>query len=166
MQYMKLSEVQREELIAALAGMKKFLREAFGSLPPEETRTPGPRLLLASGTGLAFGRPGVRVRSSHPAAANRTNPHLLDFDGAKIARERNYRALSLAEGLRAFEAAREANLRTLETLSPEAWMRSGTQDGVGSVSLCDMPAFLHQHDQAHMAEIEEWKKFAARSGDA
>ena len=58
------------------------------------------------------------------------------------------------------------NLRTLETLSPEAWMRSGTQDGVGSVSLCDMPAFLHQHDQAHMAEIEEWKKFAARSGDA
>ena len=74
MQYMKLSEVQREELIAALAGMKKFLREAFGSLPPEETRTPGPGLLLASGTGLAFGRPGVRVRSSHPAAANRDKP--------------------------------------------------------------------------------------------
>lgn len=168
MQYMKLSEVQREELMAALAGMKKFLREAFGSLPPEQTRMPGPggsfspveqvwHLADLECEGFA-----LRIRRLQ----TETNPHLLDFDGAKIARERNYRALSLAEGLRAFEAAREANLRTLETLSPEAWMRSGTQEGVGFVSLCDMPTFLHQHDQAHIAEIEEWKKFVARSGDA
>ena len=75
MQYMKLGEVRRQELMEALAGMKHFLRETFGSLAAEETRTPGPG------------------------------------GSAKIALQRNYRALPLSEGLRAFEAAREANLR-------------------------------------------------------
>jgi len=168
MEYMKLSEVQREELMAALAGMKNFLREAFGSLTREEMRTPGPGGAfspveqvwhLADLECEGFGLRIQRLQTE-------TNPHLLDFDGARIARERNYRDRSLAEGVSAFEAAREANLRALETLSPEAWMRSGTQEGVGSVSLCDMPAFLRQHDQAHVAEIEEWKKFVARSRDA
>ena len=168
MQYMKLGETQRQELMRALAGMKNFLREAFGSLTPAETRTPGPVgsfspveqvWHLADLEREGFGVRIQRLRTE-------TNPHLPDFDGAKLAQERNYRALSLAEGLLAFEAAREANLRTLETLSPEAWSRSGTQEGVGSVSLCDMPTFLHQHDQAHVAEIEEWKKFVARSADA
>lgn len=168
MQYMKLGETQRQEVMGALAGMKNFLREAFASLTPVETRTPGPVGAfspveqvwhLADLEREGF---GVRIRRLRLE----TNPFLPDFDGAKIAQERNYRALSLAEGLLAFEAAREANLRTLETLSSEEWLRSGTQEGVGSVSLCDMPALLHQHDQAHVAEIEEWRKFVARSADA
>jgi len=25
-----------------------------------------------------------------------------------------------------------------------------------------MPAFMHQHDQAHVAEIQEWKRFTGR----
>jgi len=33
---------------------------------------------------------------------------------------------------------------------------------VGTVSLCDMPAFMRQHDQAHIAEIQEWKRFTGR----
>ena len=110
MQYMKLGEVQRQELMEALAGMKHFLRETFGSLAAEETRTPGPGgsfspveqvWHLADLEREGFGVRIERLRTE-------TNPHLPDFDGAKIARERNYRALSLSEGLRAFEAAREA----------------------------------------------------------
>jgi hypothetical protein len=162
---MKLSKSERRELLAALAGMKDFLHEAFGALAPEQTLAPGP--------GGAFSpveqvwhladleREGFAVRIRR--LQTETNPHLADFDGAKIARERNYRALPLEAGLRAFEAAREANLRLLETLPPEAWTRGGTQEGVGAVTLCDMPAFLRQHDQAHAAEIEAWKKFVARS---
>lgn len=94
------------------------------------------------------------------------NPRLPDFDGTKVARERNYRSLSLAAGLRDFEVAREANIDALQGLSPEAWVRSGTQDGVGTVSLCDMPALMHQHDLAHIAEIQEWKRFNGWPGDA
>jgi len=35
------------------------------------------------------------------------------------------------------------------------------QEGVGTVSLCDMPAFMSQHDAAHRAEIEDWKRRVA-----
>ncbi len=168
MQYMKLTEVQRYELMDSLAAMKTFLRKAFESLMPEEAQTPGPGGAfspveqvwhLADLEREGFGLRIRRLRTE-------SNPHLPDFDGTKLAYERNYRSLSLAAGLRTFEAAREANIETLQALSPEAWVRSGTQDCVGTVSLCDMPAFMHQHDQAHIAEIREWKRFNDRSGDA
>lgn len=166
MQYMKLNEVQRQELVAKLAGMKNFLRDAFGSLTREEAQTPGPSgsfspvehvWHLADLEREGF---GLRIRRLQTEA----NPHLPNFDGAKIAQERTYRALSLDDGLRAFEAARAENLRTLVALSPEAWTRSGTQEGVGPVSLCDIPTFLYQHDQSHMTEIEEWKRFHRSPG--
>ena len=168
MQYMKLTEVQRHELMESLAAMTTLLRKAFESLMPDEAQTPGPDGAfspveqvwhLADLEREGF---GLRIRRLRTEA----NPHLPDFDGTKLAHERNYRLLSLAAGLRTFEAAREANIETLQALSSEAWVRSGTQDGVGTVSLCDMPAFMHQHDQAHIAEIQEWKRFNDRSGDA
>lgn len=164
MQYMKLDEPQRRSLMASLAAMPAFLQETFGALTAAEARMPGP--------GSAFSpveqvwhladleREGFAVRIAR--LQSETNPHLPDFDGAAIARQRNYRSRSLAEGLGAFEAARSANLQALQSLSPEAWLRSGTQAGVGAVSLCDMPVFLRQHDQAHIAEIEDWKRFVGR----
>ncbi len=45
----------------------------------------------------------------------------------------------------------------LRGLAVEAWDRSGHQEGVGKVSLCDLPAFMSQHDAAHRAEIAAWK---------
>jgi hypothetical protein len=73
-------------------------------------------------------------------------------------RERHYRARSLREGLEAFRNAREANLKVLGSLGEDSWTRAGVQEGVGVVMLCDMPAFLLQHDEAHRLEIEEWKR--------
>jgi len=168
MQYMRLTEIQQHELMEALAGMKEFLRKAFGSLTPEEARTPGldgsfsPVEQVWHLADLEREGFGVRIHRLQTEA----NPHLPDFDGTRIVAERGYRSLSLAEGLRAFETAREANIGILQALPPEAWVRSGTQEGVGAVSLCDMPAFLHQHDEAHVAEIEEWKRFVGRLGNA
>jgi DinB superfamily len=168
MQYMKLTEIQQLELMEELAGMNKFLHDEFDSLTPEEARTPGPGgsfspvehvWHLADLEREAF---GVRIQRLQTQA----NPHLPDFDGTKIAKERGYRSLSLPEGLRAFEVARKANIDVFHALPPDAWFRSGTQEGVGAVSLCDMPTFLRQHDEAHIAEIEEWKHFVGRSGDA
>jgi hypothetical protein len=148
--------------------MKTFLRKTFESLTPKEVQTPGPAGSFSPVEQvwhLADLEPegfGLRIRRLQ----TEVNPHLADFDGTKAAHERGYRSLSLAAGLRTFEAAREVNIEVLQALSPEAWIRSGTQDGVGTVSLCDMPAFMHQHDQAHIAEIQEWKRFNDRSRDA
>lgn len=161
---MKLNAIQRHELMASLAAMKTFLRRTFESLTPQEARAPGPAGAfspveqvwhLADLEREGF---GLRIRRLQAEA----DPHLPDFDGTKVAHERNYRALCIAAGLRTFEAAREANIATLRALPPPAWLRSGTQEGLGIVSLCDMPSFMRQHDQAHIAEIREWQRFHGR----
>ena len=158
MQYMKLTQGQRHELLQSLAAMKDFLAESFGSLTPEEARTPGPDGLFSPVEQVwhlaDLEREGFAVRIRR--LQSESSPEMPDFDGAKIAEERDYKSLSLAGGLRSFEAARQANIRVFETLAADAWNRSGTQVGVGAVSLCDMPALMHQHDEAHRAEIEAW----------
>ena len=168
MQYMKLDDVKRAELFCSLAGMKKFLSETFESITVEEATAPSPDgsfspveqvWHLADLEREGFGLRIQRLQTE-------TNPHLPDFDGDVIARARNYRSLSLLDGLKAFEEARDANIFTLQSLSAEAWFRSGTQEGVGGVSLCDMPVFIQQHDRAHIVEIMAWKKFTARHANA
>jgi hypothetical protein len=169
MQYMKYSDAQREELMAALAGMKGYLRRMFQPLSADEACAPGPSGAfspveqvwhLADLEREGFGLRIQRLRTE-------CKPHLPDFDGTRIARERNYRSLALSDGLEAFEAARDANLAALRSIAAQEWARSGTQDGVGEVTLCDMPSFLQQHDQAHVAEIEQWKQHfdGSRRGD-
>lgn len=164
MQSIKLRQIERRELMTALAGMSGFLREAFGSLSPEQALAPGrdgaffPVEQVWHLADLEREGFGLRIRRLMEEAS----PHLADFDGTRIAEERNYRARSLAEGLSAFEAARAANLAVLRSLAPEAWARSGTQDGVGPVSLCDLPVFMRQHDESHLAEIRAWQQSVSR----
>jgi hypothetical protein len=160
MQYMKLTEPMRQELWDSLNAMHQFLQQAFGSLDDEEASTAGPTGAfspveqvwhLADLEAEGF---GARIRRLQ----TESNPVLPDFDGTKAARERHYRSKSLAAGLAAFRAARLTNLAALQSLTSEEWSRSGTQEGVGVVSLCDMPAFIGQHDSAHKAEIDDWKQ--------
>ena len=164
MQYMKLTEPQRDELMQSLAAMPSFLREAFASLSPEEARLPGPdgafspveqvwHLADLECEGFA-----LRIRRLR----TEVGPVLADFDGATVAQERDYKTLSLLAGLAAFETSRGENISSLQSLSADEWTRSGTQKGVGPVALCDMPAFLRQHDEAHIAEIKEWRRTARR----
>jgi hypothetical protein len=164
MQYMKLTPVERQEALRTLASMKDFLDASFASLTREETRTPGPEgsfspveqvWHLADLEREGFGERIRRLQAED-------GPSLPDFDGARIAAERSYRSLSFEEGLRAFEAARLANIALLLTLAPETWTRGGMQDGVGAVTLCDMPELMRQHDEAHRAEIREWLRFRGR----
>ena len=168
MKYMKLDDVQRQDLLESLAGMTSFLYEAFGSLSAEESSTPGPDGSFSPVEQVwhlaDLEREGFGVRLERLQVEN--HPHLLDFEGDRIAKERNYRALSLRDGLLAFALARKANLHSLQSLPLEAWARSGSQEGVGPVSLCDMPVFILQHDHAHIAEIRAWKEAHGLRRDA
>jgi DinB superfamily len=158
MHYMTLNLDQREEFLAALANMPVFLRRVFAGLDSEQARTLGPDGTpspveqvwhLADLEGEGFGQ---RIRR----LVSETEPHLPDFNGAKVAAERNYRALSLEAGLVSFAVARRDNLAALRALNDESWYRVGTQEGVGRVSICDIPAFMAQHDSVHRNEIEAW----------
>jgi len=83
------------------------------------------------------------------------DPFLPDFDGERIAKERQYLTLDLAAGLTAFAAAREETLRRLAGVASEAWARCGRQEGVGAVSLAEMPGRIVDHDRAHLNEISD-----------
>jgi hypothetical protein len=92
---------------------------------------------------------GARIRRLLEEA----DPFLADFDGERIARERAYRNRSLQAGIGAFAGARSANLSLFRSLPPTAWTREGRQEGVGPVSLADVPRMMLEHDRSHREEI-------------
>jgi hypothetical protein len=80
-------------------------------------------------------------------------PRLPDFAGDRIARERDYQSLDLAEGLARFRTARAGNVEALRGLTEVEWDLAGTQDGVGPVSLRSIPRMMREHDEGHRKEI-------------
>jgi len=160
MQYMKLDDSARADLLRDLAAMPAYLKETFESLPQALLTTGGPDGLFSPVEQVwhlaDLEQEGFASRIER--LLNEQDPQLPDFDGTAVARARNYKALSLADGLERFEAARRANLELLRAVPDDAWTRSGVQSGVGAVSLCDMPVFLRQHDQAHKDEIAQWRR--------
>jgi DinB family protein len=164
MQYMKLDPDQREEFLTKLADMPVYLREVLSRLSPERTMapaadgTPSPVEQVWHLADLEREGFGDRIRR----LLTENEPTLPDFDGANLAAQRNYRGLRLEDGLAAFAAARRQNLATLRAIEGQAWFLNGTQEGVGKVSLCDIPGFMAQHDGSHKAEIEKWIKSADR----
>jgi hypothetical protein len=163
MQYMTLPPAQRATLLQALEHMPQYLEYEFRSLTAEQMRLRG-----ADGTlspleqvwHLAdLEREGFGFRIDK--LLSECEPQLPDFDGAAIAAARDYRSRSFDAGLAAFREARLRNLATLRSVGAHAWTRSGHQQGVGKVSLCDMPSFMSQHDVSHRAEITAWKTLMA-----
>jgi hypothetical protein len=143
------------DVIAELEAFPSFVRDAARGVGEEAARLPGPAgtfSLVEQAWHLAdLEREGYGERIRHLLAED--HPRLPDFDGDRVARERNYRARSLAEGVAAFVAARADNVRLLRSLSPEAWALNGTQEGVGEICLEDVPRMMQRHDLAHRREI-------------
>jgi hypothetical protein len=160
MQYMKLAPAAREALLARLDEMPRFLERELSSLTVEQLGQPGPDggfSPLQQVWHLAdLEREGFGCRIER--LLNENQPLLPDFDGAAIAAARHYSVRSVSEGLTLFRERRRQNLIRLRSLRADAWLRAGRQEGVGDISLCDMPAFMSQHDAAHRAELAAWKK--------
>lgn len=83
------------------------------------------------------------------------DPFLSDFNGDRIARERNYQSRDLVRGLTLFANARERNLETLRSLSPSRWKRTGKQEGIGRVTLGDVARMMAEHDRSHTRDIAD-----------
>jgi hypothetical protein len=156
MKYTKMTVKDQESLFAKLASMPDFVQSILGRLSSQDAVIPGPDGSLSPVeqcwhlADLEREAYAVRIqRLVHEA-----DPALPDFDGGRIAKERNYKSLSLTDGIRAFRDARSANMQVLRSLSDSDWFRSGSQEGVGPVALCDIPSMMAQHDDAHRREIE------------
>lgn len=161
---MALPLQQREALLATLEGMPQYLEDELRALTSELIRQQGPDGAFSPVEQVwhlaDLEREGFGCRIDK--LLSEREPQLPDFDGAAVAAARHYRSLSLTAGLEAFREARQRNLAKLRTVAAEAWARSGLQEGVGRVSLCDMPNFMSQHDAAHRAEIAAWKALLVR----
>ena len=158
MKYLRLDRRERKALMDGLEEMADFLAARFVSISAEDALRGGPDATFSPVeqcwhlADLEREGYGARIRRLLDEDA----PFLPDFDGARLARERDYRSRSVGEGLSAFRAERDANLALLRTMSAEQWLRVGTQEGVGPVALCDLPAMMAEHDAGHRAEIEAW----------
>jgi DinB superfamily len=158
MKYLMMTRTDREALWRSLETMPAFVAEQFKPLSADEAAVPGPGGAfspvehcwhLADLEREGF---GARIRRLLAEA----DPYLPDFDGARVARERDYRRRSLADGVASFRQERAANLALLRSLDATQWSRAGTQEGVGPVALCDVPTMMAEHDDSHRAEIGEW----------
>jgi hypothetical protein len=160
LRYLLLSRADRTALMEGLEAMPELLATRFASLSGDDALRRGPKGAfspveqcwhLADLEREGF---GARIRR----LLEEDEPFLPDFDGARLATERDYRSRSIAEGLLAFRAARQANLALLRAVGGEQWSRAGRQEGVGRVALCDLPQMMAEHDASHRAEIEAWHR--------
>ena len=82
-----------------------------------------------------------------------TAPALPDFDGDRIARERDYLAGDVGLALEVFAQARARNIEELAALDAAALARRGAQEGVGEITLARVPRMMAAHDASHVAEL-------------
>jgi hypothetical protein len=157
MRYMLMTRADQGELLERLSAMPTVLDAAYGGLSAADARVEDAHGVspVEQCWHLAdLERDGYAVRIRR--LLNEVEPALPDFDGERVARERNYKSLSLAEGIETFRRARAENLATLRAVTASQWERRGTQEGVGGVGLCDIPLMMAEHDAAHRAEIDAW----------
>lgn len=94
---------------------------------------------------------GFAVRIERLRAGGR--PVLPDFDGGRLARERNYRARAADAGRDRFAQARTASLALLRAAAADEWSHEGEQEHVGRVTLTDVARMMAEHDASHRKEI-------------
>jgi hypothetical protein len=145
-----------EDRLVRLAGMPSHLESLRSRFPEDLARTrPGPDAFsyiehvwhLADLEAEGFAERIRRLRAEE-------DPALPDFDGGRIAAERDYRARRLDAGLAEFAAARARNVETLRRSTPAERARGGVQEGAGPVTLGDLPARMLDHDDSHRSELD------------
>lgn len=145
-----------QETLEALERMPAWLAECARRFRTEEVRTRAPDgsfSLVEHACHLAdLEREAYQVRIGRIRAEQ--NPQLADFDGAAAAEAGRYHERALAQSLAAFAAARARSLETLRAVGAHEWSRPAAQEGVGALTLKDIPRLMAEHDASHRAELE------------
>jgi len=87
------------------------------------------------------------------------NPTFPDVDGDKLALERQYGRMNFREALRDWRMARKEVVATLRKIKGGQWLRTGTHESLGSMSLEEiLKRQALGNDEAHLGQIENIKK--------
>ncbi|HKZ08814.1 MAG TPA: DinB family protein [Methylomirabilota bacterium] len=134
--------------------MPALLREVTAALAGATHRRPaaGGFALVEHAWHLAdLEREGYGARISRLLVED--GPALPDFEGDRIALEREYLCGSVELALEVFAQARARNIERLAALDGAALARRGTQEGVGELTLGRVPRMMAAHDAGHVAEL-------------
>ena len=92
-------------------------------------------------------------------------PFLPDWDGDRVAAERDYDAAEAASVLADFEVARHANVASARTAMASGRLGRGELEGAGPVSVRELLGFMQMHDTGHVAAVarlRDWLLSPAR----
>jgi hypothetical protein len=104
---------------------------------------------------------GVRIEK----LLTETEPRLQDFEGGRIARERDYNTQDFERAFQDFSLARARNIRLMKSLTPEELNLRGVLEGVGVITLKKLCLLMLEHDQSHREELRALReRRAARDG--
>jgi hypothetical protein len=148
------SDSPRPELLDRLRAMPALLRDVAAALGGAAHRRPaaGGFAFVEHAWHLAdLEREGYGTRIGR--LLTETAPALPDFDGDRVAREREYLHGDPALALQVFARARARNLERLAALDDAALARRGTQEGVGEITLARVPRMMAAHDAGHVEEL-------------
>jgi DinB superfamily len=93
-------------------------------------------------------------------------PSLPDFDGSRIASERDYNNQDFESAFEDFALARAENVRVMKNLSPDQLTRGGVLEGVGAITLKELLLLMRDHDLSHRKELTDLRERRARMSAA
>ena len=85
----------------------------------------------------------------------RDNPQLLAYDDAKWSEAARYTHLPLIDSLELMRLQRKELVGTLSEITIEDWERAGTHEMSGPQTVLDIARHIADHDDEHIAQIEE-----------
>jgi hypothetical protein len=85
-------------------------------------------------------------------------PSLPDFEGGRIALERDYNQQHFETALEDFAVARKENIGVARTLSSDKLNGSGVLEGVGEITLARLFTLMRGHDQSHLDELRDLRE--------
>lgn len=85
----------------------------------------------------------------------RTPPYLRNFDQEAAAREGDYASRDLRASLEDFANERAETISLLMNLALKDWEKTGIHDQMGEVSVEDLAERLIDHDEEHLAQLEQ-----------
>ena len=143
------------EAIEMLQAMPSFVEAAIDGVTPDRLRykpSPDDFSLLEQACHLRdLEREGYLVRVRRMLGEKR--PELASFDGAAVARERDYLSQDARMAAQEFGAARRELTGLLAPLTQDDMRREATFDG-RDICLGDLLGMIAEHDRGHRAEIE------------
>lgn len=91
-------------------------------------------------------------------------PFLPDFDGSRVAIERNYIDQDARQALSEFTTTRANNVARLRGLDAGSLDRAGTFQNTGVITLRKLIGMINEHDQQHLGDLARLSESLAKEG--